>query len=55
MTLGTKQVEAFQDAKNPQQDNTLLVYYDGSKQLVLACYAPPHGLVVVLSLNIEDE
>ena len=51
---GTKQIKAFQDAKNALQENTLLVHYDSSKQLVLACDASPHGLGAVLSHIIED-
>ena len=51
---GTKQIKAFQDAKNALQDNTLLVHYDSSKQLVLACDASPHGLGAVLSHIMED-
>ena len=52
---GTQQIKAFQDAKNALQDNTLLVHYDSSKQLVLACDASPHGLGAVLSHIIEDD
>ena len=51
---GTKQIKAFQDAKNALQDNTLLVHYDSSKQLVLACDASPHSLGAVLSHIMED-
>ena len=41
---GTKQIKAFQDAKNALQ----------SKQLVLGCNASPHGLGAVLSHIMED-
>ena len=53
MAIGTQQIKVFQDAKNALQDNTLLVHYDSSKQLVLACDASPHGLGAVLSHIIE--
>ena len=51
---GTKQIKAFQDAKDALQDNTLLVHYDSSKQLILACDASPHGLGAALSHILED-
>ena len=52
---GIEQIKAFQDAKNALQDNTLLVHYDSSKQLVLACDASPYGLGAVLSHIIEND
>ena len=51
---GTKQIKAFQDAKDALQDNMLLVHYDSSKQLILACDASPHDLGAVLSHILED-
>ena len=51
---GSKQAKAFQDAKNALQDDTLLVHYDSSKQLVLACDASPYGMGAVLSHIMED-
>ena len=51
---GSKQAKAFQDAKNALQDDTLLVHYDSSKQLVLACDASLYGVGVVLSYIMED-
>jgi len=38
---GTIQEQAFQDAMNALWNDTLLVHYDSSKQLVLACDASP--------------
>ena len=51
---GSKQAKAFQDAKNALQDDTLLVHYDNSKQLVLACDASPYSVGAVLSHIMED-
>ena len=39
---GCKQVKDFQDAMNALQDDTLLVHYDNSKQLILTCDTLPH-------------
>ena len=46
--------EAFEAAKNALQDDTLLVHYDGNRQLVLACDASPYGLGTVLSHIMDD-
>lgn len=51
---GESQRKAFQDAKEALQDNTLLVHYDSSRELVLACDASPHGLGAVLSHTMDD-
>jgi len=48
------QAKAFQTAKNTLQDDALLVHYDSSKQLVLACDASQYGLGRVLSLIMDD-
>ena len=53
-TWGQQQVKAFQTAKNALQDDSLLVHYDGSKQLVLACDVSQYGLGGVLSHIMED-
>ena len=41
-------------AKDALQDDALLIHYDSSKQLVLACNASPYGLGAVLSHIMED-
>ena len=53
-TWGRKQNEAFKAAKSALQDDSLLVHYDESKPLVLACDASQYGLGAVLSHVIED-
>ena len=49
-----KQVKAFQAAKDDLQDDTLLVHYDGSRQLLLACDASQYWLGGVLSHIMDD-
>ena len=51
---GPEQAEAFMSAKEALQDDTLLVHYDNSKPLQLACDASPYGLGAVLSHIMED-
>ena len=51
---GTIQEQAFQDAKNALKDDTLLVHYDSSKQLELACDASPHSVGTVLSQDGKE-
>ena len=46
--------EAFEAANNALQDDTLLVHYDGNRQLILACDASPYGLGAVLSHIMDD-
>ena len=41
-------------AKNVLQKDTLLVYYDSNRQLVLACEASPYGFGAVLSHIMDD-
>ena len=53
-TWGWKQNEAFKAAKSALQDDSLLVHYDESKPLVLACDASQYGLGAVLSHIMED-
>ena len=53
-TWGRKQNEAFKAAKSALQDDSLLVHYDESKPLVLACDASQYGLGAVLSHVMED-
>ena len=49
-----KQVKAFQVAINALQDDALLVHYDGSRKLVLACDASQYKLGGVLSHIMDD-
>lgn len=49
-TWGSNEDKAFEAAKRALQDNSLLVHYDETKPLVLACY----GLRAVLSHIMED-
>ena len=49
----TPQTVAFQKAKDMLQADTLLVHYDASKPLVLACDASPVGVGAVLSHFVD--
>ncbi len=51
---GTKQDEAFQVAKEALQADSLLVYFDPKKPLILACDASDYGIGAVLSHVMED-
>lgn len=53
-TWGTEQDKAFEAAKRALQDDSLLVHYDESKPLILACDASQYGLGAVLSHVMED-
>ena len=50
----SKQPEAFQLAKNALQADSLLVYFDATKQIVVGCDASPLGLDAVLSHIMPD-
>ena len=49
-----KQAKTFMAAKDALQVDALLIHYDSSKQLVLACDASPYGLGAILSQIMED-
>lgn len=49
-----RQDTVFKAAKDALQANSLLVHYDGTKPLVLACDASPVGLGAVLSHIMPD-
>ena len=51
---GQEQDEAFSAAKEALQDDLLLVHYDESKPLILACDASQYGLGAVLSHTMND-
>ena len=53
-TWGKEQQKAFEAAKSALQADSLLVHYDESKALVLACDASQYGLGAVLSHIMED-
>ena len=53
-TWGRKQKKALRAPKSTLQDDSLLVHYDKSKSLVLACDASQYGLRTVLSHVMED-
>ena len=48
------QMITFNAAKDALQSSTLLVHYDGSKPLTLACDASPYGVGAVLLRKFED-
>ena len=50
----TEQEEAFQRAKASLTSDCLLVHYDPTKELVLACDASPYGVGAVLSHRLEN-
>ena len=51
---GAEQDRAFQKAKEALQSNTLLVHFDPSKPIILACDASQYGIGAVLSHVMED-
>ena len=53
-TWGSEQEKTFEAANSALQADSLLVHYDESKLLVLACDASQYGLGAVLSHTMED-
>ena len=49
-----RQEQAFQAAKNALQSEAVLIHYDPSLPMVLACDASPYGIGAVLSHITED-
>ena len=52
---GAEQEQAFQVAKDALQTNALLVHYDTTKPLILACDASQYGIGAVLSHSMDDQ
>ncbi|XP_056330368.1 uncharacterized protein K02A2.6-like [Danio aesculapii] len=53
-TWGSEQEESFVKSKELLQSSALLVHYDPTKPLILACDASPYGVGAVLSHRMED-
>ena len=49
-----EQQQAFQTAKKSLTSDCLLVHFDPSKRLILACDASPYGIGAVLSHQMEN-
>ena len=47
--MGEKEEQTFQQSKSLLNTRNLLIHYDPKKPLIVACYASPYGLGVVIS------
>ena len=54
LEMGQKKQEAFEKSKKRLKSAELLIHYDNSKELILACDALPYGDGAVLSRKLED-
>lgn len=51
---GPEQKKAFQKAKESLTSDCLLIHFDPTKELILACDASPYGIGAVLSHRMDD-
>ena len=49
-----EQIKAFKKAKSLLQEAPVLVHYDNTKELILACDASPYGVGAVISHRMDD-
>ena len=49
-----EQIKAFKKAKSLLQEAPVLVHYDNTKEIILACDASPYGVGAVISHRMDD-